>query len=137
MIKYLTKEDITFINKKTVSRHGGNFMLPENFLHEENLDYLIETVQSTMFEVELYPTIYDKTALYCFNIICNHIFSDGNKRTGLGAAMYFMNLNNFRFKNSLKLDDLFDFITEVAKGNIDLTQCSKWFEENIENRINF
>ena len=49
MIVYLDKEDIVYINKRTVAVHGGNFMPPSNFLHEENLDYLLEIVQAEMF----------------------------------------------------------------------------------------
>jgi death-on-curing protein len=46
MIRYLSKNRIIQINKETVRSHGGNFMPPSNFLHEENLDYLIEAVKS-------------------------------------------------------------------------------------------
>lgn len=38
MIQYLEKENVTYINQRTVAEHGGNFMPPNNFLHEENLD---------------------------------------------------------------------------------------------------
>lgn len=31
MIECLEKEDITFINQRTVSEHGGNFMPPQTF----------------------------------------------------------------------------------------------------------
>lgn len=57
MIQYLEKEDIILINKHTVEIHGGNFMPPSNFLHEENLDYLLEAVQAEMFCEQLYPNI--------------------------------------------------------------------------------
>lgn len=55
MIQYLTKEEVIEINKETVKAHGGNFMHPHNFLHEENLDYLLEAVQAEMFGMLLYP----------------------------------------------------------------------------------
>ena len=74
---YLNKADIAFINQRTVAEHGGNFMPPRNFLHEENLDYLVEAVQAEMFGEPLYPTLTDKAAVYCFNIIGNHIFTNG------------------------------------------------------------
>ncbi len=92
---YLTKQQVIRLNIATIKEHGGNFMPPANFLHEENLDYLLEAVQAEMFGAPLYPTIADKAALYCYNIICNHIFTDGNKRTGLGAALVFLNLNGY------------------------------------------
>jgi death on curing protein len=41
-------------------------MPPNNFLHEENLDYLIEAVEAEMFGEPLYPSISDKTAINQF-----------------------------------------------------------------------
>jgi death on curing protein len=131
MIQYLDKDDITFINQRTVAEHGGNFMPPNNFLHEENLDYLLEAVKAEMFGEPLYPTITDKAAIYCYNIICNHIFSDGNKRTGLEAALAFLKLNEFRLDKSMPNDKLYDFIIKVASGQSSLEECREWFSENV------
>ena len=49
MIQYLIKQRVIRLNKATIDDHGGNFMPPDNFLHEENLDYLLEAVQAEMF----------------------------------------------------------------------------------------
>jgi death-on-curing protein len=106
-------------------------MPPNNFLHEENLDYLIEAVQAEMFGEPLYPTISDKAALYCYNIICNHIFTDGNKRTGLEAALVFLRLNNMRLSRVLPLNDLYHFILKTASGEVTLEQCREWFESQV------
>lgn len=130
MIVYLEKEDIVFINQKTVAVHGGNFMPPYNFLHEENLDYLLEAVQAEMFGEALYPSITDKAALYCYNIICNHIFTDGNKRTGLEAALAFLKLNDWRLNKALPLDTLYRFILKIASGDSSLEECREWFALN-------
>ena len=67
MIRYLTKQEIVRLNEATVRVHGGNFMSPYNFLHEENLDYLIEAVQADLFGEPMYPTIADKAAVYNFS----------------------------------------------------------------------
>lgn len=129
-IIYLDKEDICYINRRTVDAHGGNFMPPSNFLHEENLDYLIEAVEAEMFGEPLYPNITDKAAVYCYNIICNHIFTDGNKRTGLEAALAFLKLNNMRIRRDLPHDDLYNFIIKVASGESSLEECRAWFSQN-------
>lgn len=131
MIKYLTKNQVTKLNLATVNEHGGNFMPPHNFLHEDNLDYLLETVQAEMFGQELYPTIADKAALYCYNIICNHIFTDGNKRTGLASALIFLNLNKCDLRLEITNPILTDFIIKVASGNSSLEECKEWFKTNI------
>jgi death on curing protein len=85
-MEYLQKIDVTLINKLTIEDVGGSFVPPFNFLHEENLDYLMEAVQAEMFGEPLYPEIHHKAGLYMFNIIANHIFQDGNIRTGLEAS---------------------------------------------------
>jgi death-on-curing protein len=45
----LSKNRVIQINQETVKSHGGNFMPPFNFLHQENLGYLVEVVKSEMF----------------------------------------------------------------------------------------
>ena len=102
-------------------------MPPSNFLHEENLDYLLEAVQSELFGEPMYPTIADKAAVYCYNIICNHIFSDGNKRTGLGAALVFLNFNGFDLSPAVDNPLLTDYILAVASGESSLDECRAWF----------
>ena len=130
-MRYLTKPQIIRLNEATVKAHGGNFMPPNNFLHEENLDYLVEAVQAEMFGEPLYPTITDKAALYCYNIIGNHIFTDGNKRTGLSAALVFLNLNGFDVEASVTDAILTDFILKVASGQSSLDECRAWFSTHV------
>lgn len=109
---YLQKEDIIRINLLTIRDVGGNFVPPTNFLHEENLNYLLEAVQAEMFGAPLYPEIHQKAGLYFFNVISNHIFQDGNKRTGLEAALLFLQLNSY---DLIVADEiLIDFTLAVA-----------------------
>lgn len=83
-----------------------------------------------MFGEQLYPSIFDKAGLYCYNIICNHIFTDGNKRTGLASAQIFLNLNNYDMANEISNDILTSFILKVASGQSSLEECKTWFAEN-------
>ena len=129
---FLSKKHVIQLNKSTIESHGGNFMPPNNFLHEDNLDYLIEIVKAEMFGMPLYPSLTDKAAVYCFNIICNHIFSDGNKRTGLASAHIFLNKNNADFNSNLTDEILTAFILKVASGQSSLEECQVWFSENVE-----
>lgn len=130
-MEFLEKDDIIFINKNTVEVHGGNFMPPNNLLKEQPLDYVIEVVEAEMFGEPLYPEIHDKAAVYLFNIISNHIFTDGNKRTGLEAAIAFLKLNNYRLRRDLGKDILLAFVLEVASGESSLDECRDWFKNNI------
>jgi death-on-curing protein len=84
-----------------------------------------------MFGEPLYPTISDKAAIYCYNIICNHIFSDGNKRTGLASALLFLNLNGFDLSLNINDDTLTNYILKIASGESNLEECRSWFAENV------
>lgn len=147
-MEYLLKEDIILINRKTIKRHGGKFVPPFNFLHEDPLDYLIEAVQAKMFGEEIYPTISDKAGLYMFNTISNHIFQDGNKRSGLGSALIFLRLNNHSLSKKLEkiqynnksipakgesnTEILIEFTLQVAAGKFSLEETQQWFKKNIK-----
>jgi death-on-curing protein len=130
-MELLRKKDVILINKLTIEDVGGNFVPPQNFLHESNLDYLIEAVDAEMFGDKMYPTMHQKAGLYMYNIIANHIFQDGNKRTGLESALLFLQLNNYDLKISVTNNILTDFTLSVAAGQKTLEEVQKWFEENI------
>jgi death on curing protein len=131
-MRKLTKQAVIAINEETIKKDGGNFMPPHNFLHEPNLDYVIEIIDSEMFGQPLYPTISDKAAVYLYSIICNHIFSDGNKRTGLAAALVFLFSNNYQLKDEVTEPVLLDFVIDVASGQKTLEECRTWFDNHIE-----
>ncbi|MFC5285187.1 type II toxin-antitoxin system death-on-curing family toxin [Pedobacter alpinus] len=120
---FLTKSQIIKINYLTIHQHGGNFNLPSNFLNEAALDYLVDIVHAEMFGEPLYPYIFDKAGIYLFNIIANHVFSDGNKRTGLEASLIFLKLNNYQLSDAVSNPILTDFILSVASGNESLELC--------------
>lgn len=49
---------------------------------------------------ELYPSIEDKASHLLYFIIKDHPFSDGNKRSAAFLFVYFLDKNNFLFKNN-------------------------------------
>lgn len=130
-MKFLSKSQIIQINHHQVETFGGNFVLPDNLLHENRLNYLVEAVDMEVFGQPLYPEICHKTGLYMFNTVANHIFSDGNKRTGLQAALIFLISNGFRLLPQVTDQILIDFATEVASGKHTLESVQAWFANNI------
>ncbi len=128
---YIEKEQVILINHLTSLEHGGTFRPPNNLLHEENLDYLLEIIDAEMFGEPLYPTIADKAAIYMYNIVCNHIFHDGNKRTGLESALAFLRHNSFQINSAISPFDLAQYVLKVASGEQTLDECRTWFAENI------
>jgi death-on-curing protein len=131
---YLTKSNVILINRMTIQHHGGNFVTPLNLLNEHALDYLIEIIDSSMFGEPLYPEIHHKAGLYIFNIISNHIFSDGNKRTGLEAGLLFLKLNGYILSESVDNATLTNLILSVASGEQTLEQVQEWIRMHAVNR---
>ncbi len=130
-MRYLSKDLIVKINQKTIIAHGGNFVSPYNFLNEPNLDYLLEIIDSVVFGQPLYPSLSDKAGLLMHSIIANHVFQDGNKRTGLEAAIVFLRFNGFNLSQTLTSLEIYDFTIKVASGLSSLEECQLWFEKNI------
>ena len=54
---------------------------------------------------------------YLFSIVKNHPFIDGNKRTGLAAALTFLDLNGIAIDHSSDL--LYDATMAVAEGRME------------------
>ncbi|MEZ4962395.1 MAG: type II toxin-antitoxin system death-on-curing family toxin [Saprospiraceae bacterium] len=147
-MKLLFKRSIIEINRRTIEEHGGNFIPPFNFLHEGVLDYAIEAVNKSLFGEPMYPSFSDNAAFYMFQIIAGHVFSDGNKRTGLEAAFSFLQLNGYDLEEELirvevssglfvptqgegTEEILENFTLEMASGTISLDEAKLWFKENI------
>ncbi len=129
-MRLLTKKEIIFLNKNNISRFGGNFVPPDNLLHETSLDYLVDIVDAELFGETMYPEIYHKAGVYLFNIISNHIFTDGNKRTGLDACILFYELNGYQLSEKVNDQTLTAFILSVASAEQSLEKVQAWLEEN-------
>lgn len=142
-MEFLTKDDIVLINKGTIERHGGQFIAPFNLLNESSLDYLVEAVNAQVFGTSMYPEVSDKAAFYMHSIIANHVFQDGNKRTGLASALVFLNMHGFELRDSLTALEipewndassepiLFEVTMHVAKGHVTLDILKAWLAENL------
>lgn len=130
-MRILIKEEILFLNKNNISRFGGNLVPPDNLLHESSLDYLVEIVDAELFGEAMYAEIYHKAGVYLFNIISNHVFTDGNKRTGLDACLLFLEFNGYKLSEKVNDQILIDFILSVASGEQSLEKVQDWLKEHL------
>jgi death-on-curing protein len=73
------------------------------------------------------PSVFDLAASYCFGIIQNHPFVDGNKRTGLLAANAFLHMNGYDFRPDE--GETVNIIMAVADGRADEVLLSQWFAD--------
>jgi death-on-curing protein len=128
-VRYLTFQELKDINEKTVLEEGGFADGAGRLANPNSLHYVVEAAQSRVFGVDLYPSIYLKAACYLYNIITRHVFIDGNKRTGLKAAFFFLGTNGYHEYKTISTNELVKFALNIARGKIDLRQTAKWLEE--------
>ena len=109
ILRYLTIEDIL----RVAEGHVGGYQL----LNENRLHYLVGMVGEKIGDTELFPTLFQKAAVYAHHIITRHIFLDGNKRIGIVCALWFLVLNGC--PPDLNIDDsIIELGFKIADGTI-------------------
>lgn len=123
---YLTAEDILYVHFKLIEEFGGSHGIRD----EGRLQSVVEAPKQEAFGVEQYSTVFEKAAVYARNIIADHLFVDGNKRSGIASASVFLIKNGFDVHAEPK--DLEDFAVKIAVEKLEIPEIAKWFEENSE-----
>ena len=80
-----------------------------------------------VFGTELYPTIFEKAAVYARDIIMHHAFLDGNKRTGMTAASVFLGDNGYYV--SIKRGLLEEMAIRVVTEKLEIPVIAAWFKK--------
>lgn len=123
-MKYLTKEQILLIHSMAIDETSG--------LHGVRDYHVILSLEvapkQKVFNKELYPTIFLKTAVYARDIIMNHPFLDGNKRTGMTAAGVF--LENNGYKIIAKEGEIEKFALKIINEKISLETIAAWLKKH-------
>jgi death-on-curing protein len=126
-VKYLTLEEILRIHFQVIEDFGGSHGVRD----EGRLESVISAPAQHIFNKEQYPTIYEKAAFYLRNIIGDHPFTDGNKRTALTVCAIFLYRNSYSFNTDQKT--LEKFIITVATNHLSIIEISNWLKINTEN----
>jgi death-on-curing protein len=123
-MKYLSLEEILRLHFQIIEDFGGSHGVRD----ESRLKSVQEAPKQIIFGNEQYPTLHEKAAVYIRNIIGDHPFSDGNKRTAITVTGVFLLRNNFSLTASQK--QLEDFVVKVAVEKLDVADIAKWLEEH-------
>ncbi len=116
IIRYLSYNGIVDINRQLILTTGGFVKAAGKVNNPGSLHYLVDIVQEKINNVDLYPTLSHKAALYAYNIITRHVFIDGNKRTGMFCAFYFLMINGHNLPESISNDEIIELALGVAVG---------------------
>lgn len=110
MMKPITKGIVLALHKRTVERFGG----ADGVRDEGLLEAAIAQPWQTFDGIDFYPTIEEKAARLCFEIVTKHPFIDGNKRTGALLLGVFLRKNGIKF--APQANDYYKIIMDVASG---------------------
>jgi death-on-curing protein len=89
--EFLDINDVLEIHEMLIDRFGGSEGLRDWGL----LDSAIAQPHMSFGGRYLHEDLPMMAAAYMFHIISNHPFVDGNKRTGVSAALVFLKINGF------------------------------------------
>ena len=109
-----TVENIVELNKEYIENFGGTFVPPNNFRYCDSLVWVLDAIQYSMFGVMKYRTFSSKAALLTWTIINNHVFNDGNKRTGFASLIHFSKANGYSL-GKLKGQEIKDLCIRIAE----------------------
>lgn len=95
-----------------------------HLVRPDDLAAAVERPMATAFGEDLYPSLSAKAAALMHSIITRHPFLDGNKRTGLTAAIVFLAVNGVTARADQ--DALYDLTLAVASGALrDLDEIAR------------
>ena len=109
--EFIEWEDVQRLHERSLTEHGGTAGLRdagglESAIHQPKADFYYG--QADLFGV---------AAAYAFHIAQAQAFLDGNKRTAIGAALVFLELNGI--DAAAPTDELYDAMIAIAEKRLD------------------
>ena len=105
---YISVNELLIIHDKILSISGGLSGV-KDFGQMENV---IEHIQNDLY----YPTFEEKLTHLIFALIKFHMFTDGNKRTSIAAAIELLNKNNLSYLVGFFITDM-EIVVEMVADN--------------------
>lgn len=124
MTLYLTVEEILRLHFQVVEDFGGSHGVRD----EGRLLSVEGAPRQEVFGQEQYPNVFEKAAVYMRNIIADHPFADGNKRTATTVCGVFLIRNGYRLAAAPK--ELEDFAVKVATDHLHVPAIAAWLRSH-------
>ena len=124
MIQYISLEEILRIHFQVIEDYGGSHGVRD----EGRLKSVVNAPKQEVFGEEQYSSLFDKAAVYLRNIIGDHPFSDGNKRTAITICGIFLSRNGKQI-NALP-NNLEEFTVSVATKHLSIKDILNWLQNN-------
>lgn len=122
-INFVDIDDALRLYEDTIARYEGIFGVRDINL----LESAILQPQTMMFGQHVYEDIFQMGAAYCYHIIKNHPFVDGNKRMGILVALFFFYRNDVLI--DADHDELYLLAVHTASSKINKEEIAHFFKE--------
>lgn len=121
--KWLSTDLVLALHKETLALFGGMPGVRDRGILEMAL-------QRPMNRLHYDPQtgLFNLAAAYCYGIVQNHPFIDGNKRVGAVCAHSFLFLNGYAFQPDPM--EYLETILRVAQGKTNESQLAAWLRKN-------
>jgi death on curing protein len=121
---FLTLEEILEIHRNQIDLYGGSHGVKDQGMLESAL-----AQPAASFGGEfLHKDVIEMAAAYCFHLIENHAFNDGNKRVGIVAALIFLEMNNYEM--DVTEEALEKFVIDLASGKLSKIEVTSFIRKN-------
>jgi death-on-curing protein len=121
---FLTLDEVLSLHAEQIRLFGGSSGIRDVGL----LQSAMGSVEATFDGTFLHETIFAMAAAYLHGICRNHPFIDGNKRTALGAALTFLEMNNVEV--DADEDAFYDLVMGVAEGRVSKASVTVFLEDH-------
>lgn len=122
--RHLTLADVLQLHADQVAQYGGDAAVRDQGL----LESALAQPAASFGGQPLHADLFEMAAAYMFHIVQNHPFADGNKRTGLMAALVFLDDNGVEIE--APKGALYDLTIGVATGSIDKPEIAAFFRDH-------
>jgi death-on-curing protein len=124
---WIDPETLYLIHAQQLERFGGSSGVLDRGVVESALNRPVNRWHYGGAEVDLA----DLAAAYLYGLAQSQGFVDGNKRTGLAAALVFLAINGRRLR--VPGEDLYRLVMSVADERVRMTEeaVAAWFRERI------
>lgn len=123
--RFLTNAHVLKIHDKQLELKGGE----QGIVKAEYLDSAVNAPRATFGGCFLHCDVFEMAAAYLRSLALNHAFVDGNKRTAVGIALVFLELNG-QYLDEIHQDALTELVLEVACGVADKEVVADFFRTN-------
>lgn len=121
--EFLDLEDVLLIHEEQLYKYGGSAGLRDKGLLESALGMPRATFGGQFVHEDLFAM----AAAYAFHIAENQAFVDGNKRTGVLAAVVFLELNGYVVEEPPSR--FYDAMIAIAERRLDKPGLARMLEQ--------